>query len=89
MGFEKDTLVIDPTVTRCPVCNKDLSDYTLAHRRKHIARCMRTKPLRIYSDNPRGRPSTRKHIKTPSKALCFSIFIISAFIVFELILHFP
>ena len=60
--------VIDPTVDRCPVCNKDLTGYTLEYRRKHIASCMGSKPKYIYSNNPCGRPSTKKHIRTPLRA---------------------
>lgn len=84
-----DGIPVDPNVDRCPICNKDLSGYTAEHKRKHIARCMRTKPLHIYTDRPRGRPSTKKHIRSIPKAMvCLGIFTLS-FIVFELIFHFP
>ncbi len=81
--------VIEPLVDRCPVCNKDLSGFPPAYRRKHIERCMRSKPKYVYSDRPRGRPSTKKHIRSVLKAMmCLGIFSFF-FIVFELIFHFP
>ena len=49
---------------RCPVCKKDLSTYSWELRRKHISRCMRTKPSYVYSDRGRGRPMKKRPVKT-------------------------
>lgn len=78
----------DPSPDRCPVCKKDLSGFPSAYRRKHIEKCMRSKPRYVYSDRPRGRPPTKKHIRSvPKTAVCVGVFACT-FIVFELILHF-
>lgn len=79
---------LDPP-DRCPVCNKDLSEYSREHRRKHIARCKRTKPKYFYSEAPRGRPSIKKHIKSPCCFCRISLIFAVSFLIFELILHFP
>ena len=67
--------VVDPPSDRCPVCNKDLRGYSYAYRRKHIERCMSSKPKYLYSDRPRGRPSKRCPIKSPSKSFLFLSYI--------------
>ena len=48
------------TSDRCPICKKDLSDYTWEHKRKHISRCTRSKPSYIYSDKAVGRPPKKR-----------------------------
>ena len=81
--------VIEPPADRCPVCNKDLSGFPPAYRRKHIERCMRSKPKYVYSDRPRGRPATKRHIKSVPKAMLYLSITALSLIVFELIFHFP
>lgn len=77
---------VDPP-DRCPVCNKDLSSYSPAHRRKHIDRCRRTKPKYLYSNEPRGRPSKRTPIKTPCRmAIVIGISTI-LILLFDILLH--
>lgn len=45
---------------RCPICKKDLSTYSVEHRRKHISRCTRSKPSYVYSDRGAGRPPKKR-----------------------------
>ena len=45
---------------RCPICKKDLSTYSIEHRKKHISRCTRSKPSYVYSDRGAGRPPKKR-----------------------------
>lgn len=46
-----------PGVLRCPVCNKELAEFTDEHARKHILGCIVSTNPRMYSLRKRGRPS--------------------------------
>ena len=46
----------DADRSRCPHCNKDLTDTSPGYKRKHLARCGRSLNPYQYSDRKRGRP---------------------------------